>query len=342
MSVSGVSIIAGKGVVGTDDTMRAVNPTTNEAFGPDFTLLSPDQISQAVATAAEAFDSYRNTEPTTRAKFLDAVADNISAVRDEIVTIAVAETGISENIIDSEINRTIDQLRLFAQKIRQGDFHGVRIDPALPDRMPTPRVDIRQCKVPLGPVVVFGASNFPLAFSVAGGDTVSALAAGCPVIVKAHNARPVTSEIVGFALAKAMQNQGLHPGVFSLVYGAGIKVGQQLVSDERIAAVAFTGSRAGGLAIVKTVANRPIPIPVYAEMSATNPVFVLPGAIKGDSSELAKGFVSSVTNRSGQLCTSPGQIFVPTGADGDAFLETVKQEFRAVTGKTMLTSDIAD
>lgn len=342
MPTHGASIIAGTAVAGTNGVLRAVNPATAESFGPEFTLLSAPQVADATAAAAQAFDTFRDTAPAQRAEFLDQIAVNIEAQRDEIRTIAHLETGIAEAALDGEIGRTTGQLRLFAEVVRQGDFNGVRVDPALPDRTPLPRPDIRQRLVPLGPVAVFGASNFPLAFSTAGGDTASALAAGCPVVFKAHNAHPGTSELVGWAIVDAAQETGIHPGVFSLVYGSGTQIGQQLVADENIAAVGFTGSRAGGLAIAKTAAERRVPIPVYAEMSATNPVFVLPGAITGDSTALAKGFLGSVTNRSGQLCTAPGQLFVPSGEAGDVFLSTVAAEFSQAAGQTMLTSGIAE
>ena len=221
------------------------------------------------------------------------------------------ETGLPAARLKGEVARTTGQLRLFAQVVRQGDHRGVRIDPALPDRTPLPRADIRQRKVPLGPVAVFGASNFPLAFSTAGGDTASALAAGCPVIVKAHNAHPGTAELVGRAVADAVAQCGLHPGVFSLVYGPGNAVGQALVTDPAIQAVGFTGSRGGGLALVAAAAARPVPIPVYAEMSSINPTILLDGALAGDVDALAAAYLTSVTGSSGQLCTAPGLVFVP-------------------------------
>ena len=228
--------------------------------------------------------------------------------------------------------------------VRQGDFRGVRIDPALPDRTPLPRADIRQRQIPLGPVAVFGASNFPLAFSTAGGDTASALAAGCPVVFKAHNAHPGTSELVGQAIVKAVKDFGLHPGVFSLIYGPGSSIGQALVADPAIKAVGFTGSQAAGIALMRTAAARPEPIPVYAEMSSLNPVFVFPGALNGSAEQidaLAQQYVTAVTGSSGQLCTSPGLLFAPAGEAGDKLAAAVGRAVSACAGQTMLTEGIA-
>ena len=341
-SISGSSIVAGTKTPGEGGTARAINPATGEELEPAFTLLSEEQVSAAIARAHAAFASYRSISPTLRAKFLTDIAVNIEAAADAIVERAGQETGLPAGRLNGEITRTANQLRLFASVVLLGDAHGVRIDPALPDRAPLPRPDIRQRQVPLGPVAVFGASNFPLAFSTAGGDTASALAAGCPVIVKAHNAHPGTNELVGAAISRAVADNDLNPGVFSLVYGSGAQVGQQLAADPRIAAVGFTGSRTAGLALSATAAARPVPVPVYAEMSSINPVFVLPGAIADDVAEVARGFFTAVTGSSGQLCTSPGILFVPTGTRGDALTTHIAKEFSEATGQTMLTPSIAE
>ena len=260
----------------------------------------------------------------------------------ELVTRAMAETGLPEARLTGERARTTGQLRLFAQVVRPGDYRGVRIDPALPDRAPLPRADIRQRKIPLGPVAVFGASNFPLAFSTAGGDTASALAAGCPVVFKAHNAHPGTSEIVGRAIAQAVRDASLHPGVFSLIYGPGASIGQALVADPRIKAVGFTGSRSGGIALMRTAAARPEPIPVYAEMSSINPVFFFAGALAEDAAGHAKAVRWLRHRSSGQLCTAPGLVFVPAGEAGDAFAAALRAETANAAGQTMLTEGIDD
>jgi len=300
----------------------------------------PD-VEAAARAAAEAFATYRQTTPAQRGDLLDAVADAIEADRDEIVEAAVAESHLPEGRIAGEVGRTTGQLRMFAGVCRRGDHLGVRIDPAQPDREPLPRPDLRQRMVPLGPVAVFGASNFPLAFSTAGGDTASALAAGCPVVVKGHPAHPRTGELVARAVARAVERAGLPAGVFSFVLGAGVELGQELVRDPRIRAVGFTGSRGGGLALVAAAADRPEPIPVYAEMSSINPVVVLPGALTDGVDELARAYVGSLTLGAGQFCTNPGLLFLPAGADGDAFLQAAGEAVAQATGATMLTSDIA-
>ena len=244
-----------------------------------------DQADVVAATtaAAEAFAAYRATTPEQRGDFLEAVAAEIEADKDAIVEAAVAESNLPEARISGEVGRTTGQLRMFAGVVRRGDHLGVRIDPALPDRTPLPRADIRQRHVALGPVAVFGASNFPLAFSTAGGDTASALAAGCPVVVKGHPAHPRAGHLVAAAVTRAVEKAGLPLGTFSFLLAPGgqssIDLGQSLVTDPRIKAVGFTGSRGGGLALVAAAAARTEPIPVYAEMSSINPVVVLPGAL---------------------------------------------------------------
>jgi NADP-dependent aldehyde dehydrogenase len=304
-------------------------------------MVNIDQLETATRAAEAAFDTYRAIAPQERAAFLERIAENIEAIGDELIERAVAETGLPTSRIQGERGRTLGQLRLFADVVRQGDHLQVRIDPAQPDRQPAPRVDIRQRHIPLGPVAVFGASNFPLAFSTAGGDTASALAAGCPVIVKAHNAHPGTAELVGQAVAKAVKDSGLPDGVFSLLFGAGSTVGQALVADPRIKAVGFTGSQSGGTALMRTAAGRPEPIPVYAEMSSINPVYILPGSITGDPTPLAEQLIGSLTMGSGQFCTNPGLIFVPEGDSGDAFVAAAGAALSGAPGQTMLTAGIA-
>ena len=297
-------------------------------------------VAAATRAAHEAFASYRATSPEQRAAFLESVGAEIEADKDAIVTEAVRESNLPEGRITGEVGRTTGQLRLFAGVVRRGDHLGVRIDPAIPDRAPLPRADIRQRMVPLGPVAVFGASNFPLAFSTAGGDTASALAAGCPVVVKGHPAHPVTGTLVARAVTRAVEKAGLPGGVFSFVLG-GIETGQELVKDPRIAAVGFTGSRGGGLALVRTAADRDVPIPVYAEMSSINPVVVLAGALEADVGQLATAYVGSLTLGAGQFCTNPGLLFLPRGARGDAFLEAAGRTVSEASGAPMLTPGIA-
>ncbi len=299
----------------------------------------------ATTAAAEAFDSYRATTPEQRSDFLEAVASEIEADRAAIVEAAVVESNLPEGRISGEVGRTTGQLRMFADVVRRGDHLGVRIDPARPDREPLPRADIRQRHVALGPVAVFGASNFPLAFSTAGGDTASALAAGCPVVVKGHPAHPRAGHLVASAVTRAVEKAGLHAGTFSFLLApggqSGVELGQSLVTDPRIKAVGFTGSRGGGLALVAAAAARPEPIPVYAEMSSINPVVVLPGALAGEVAPLATAYVGSLTLGAGQFCTNPGLLFLPVGEQGDAFLAAAGSAVADATGATMLTPGIA-
>ncbi|WP_163161355.1 aldehyde dehydrogenase (NADP(+)) [Arthrobacter sp. Alg241-R88] len=342
MTLTGHSLIAGQPTAGEGKTTFGFDPATNQALEPTYTLLTEEQLKAATAAASEAFASFSTLDPEAHATFLEAIADNIDAIGEELIVRAGQETGLPSARLQGERARTTGQLRLFAAVVRQGDFRGVRIDPALPERTPLPRADIRQRQIPLGPVAVFGASNFPLAFSTAGGDTASALAAGCPVVFKAHNAHPGTSELVGQAIAKAVKDNGLHPGVFSLVYGPGASIGQALVADPAIKAVGFTGSQSAGIALMRTAAARPEPIPVYAEMSSLNPVFVFDGALKGDVDALAQQYVTSVTGSSGQLCTSPGLLFAPEGEAGAKLAAAVGRAVSACAGQTMLTAGIAD
>ena len=344
MTLTGHSLIAGQTVAGGGKTAYGFNPATNEQLQPAYSLITEDQLTTATSAAAAAYPSFSTLDPAAHAAFLDAIADNIEAIGDELIVRAGQETGLPAARLTGERARTTGQLRLFANVVRQGDHRGVRIDPAIPDRTPMPRADIRQRQIPLGPVAVFGASNFPLAFSTAGGDTASALAAGCPVVFKAHNAHPGTGELVGHAIAKAVADAGLHPGVFSLIYGPGSSIGQALVADPAIKAVGFTGSQSAGIALMRTAAARPEPIPVYAEMSSLNPVFVFEGALSGSAEQidaLAAAYVAAVTGSSGQLCTSPGLLFAPAGELGDKLAAAVGRAVSACAGQTMLTEGIA-
>jgi NADP-dependent aldehyde dehydrogenase len=304
---------------------------------------STADVIAATSSADEAFASYRATSSAQRADFLEGIAAEIEADKDAIVEAAVAESNLAVRRITGEVDRTTGQLLLFAGVVQRGDHLGVRIDPAQPGRAPLPRADIRQRMIPLGPVAVFGASNFPLAFSTGGGDTASALAAGCPVVVKGHPAHPQTGLLVARAITRSVEQAGLHPGTFSCLLGDGTRLGQELVRDPRIKAVAFTGSRAGGLALVATAAKRPESIPVYAEMSSINPVVVLPGALaEADVPSLARAYVGSLTLGAGQFCTNPGLLFLPSGEHGDAFLSEVGKAVIESTGQKMLTPAIAD
>ena len=277
--------------------------------------------------------------PKTRAAFLEAIAEQIAALGDALIERAMAETGLPRARLEGERGRTIGQLRLFASVLREGSWAQITIDPALPDRAPLPRPDLRRRHLALGPVVVFGASNFPLAFSVGGGDTASALAAGCPVIVKGHPAHPGTGELVARAIRAAVAQCGLPEGVLSYL-SASREVAQTLVADPRIKAVGFTGSRAGGLALMQTAAARAEPIPVYAEMSSINPVLLFPAALAARGAALGAGFVGSLTMGAGQFCTSPGLVIAEEGPDLDAFLAAAAAAMATSPAQDMLTPGI--
>lgn len=339
---TGHSLIAGAEVVGTAGSYSAVNPSSGQELEPSFSALSVEQLDQVTAAAAAAFPAYRSVTPAQRAAFLDAISDAVAALGDALLERAQVESGLAIQRLTGERARTCAQLRLFAEVVRQGDHLGVRIDPALPDRQPLPRPDLRTCWVPLGPVVVFGASNFPLAFSTAGGDTAAALAAGCPVVVKAHPAHPGTAELVARAVTDAARSTGMPAGVFSLVHGLGTAVGSALVQDPRVQAVGFTGSRQGGLALVAAATARPRPIPVYAEMSSTNPVVLLEGAVRSNATGLAAAYLDSLTLGSGQFCTNPGLVFVPRSHAGDTFVAAVGEAGASTVGQTMLTPEIGE
>ncbi|MEV0968167.1 aldehyde dehydrogenase (NADP(+)) [Microtetraspora glauca] len=338
MTITGASIIAGEHISGGNGTTEATNPATGESLPPRFTFVTSAELNLAATAAEAAFDLYRRTAPEERAAFLELIAANLDECKSEIVTRAHLETGLPMGRLEGEHGRTTGQLRLFARELRLGAHQEVRIDEAQPERPSGPAPDLRQRQVPLGPVAVFGASNFPLAFSTAGGDTASALAAGCPVIVKAHNSHAGTAELAGQAIAQAVRDSGLPGGVFSLIFGPGATIGQELAAHPSIKAIAFTGSQAAGTALMRTAAGRPEPVPVYAEMSSINPVIVLPGALAADSEAVASGFTASLTLGSGQFCTNPGLVFVPK--DSERFTGIVADSLSRAVGQTMLSSGI--
>jgi NADP-dependent aldehyde dehydrogenase len=325
--------------VGEGDLFHAMAPASAETLPDEFTNVTAAQADQAVDKAAAAFSVYAGLHPHKRAVFLDAIATEIEALGSELIDRAVLETGLPVGRITGERGRTTGQLRLFANLLREGSWVDARINPAQPDRTPLPRVDLRRMLVPLGPVVVFGASNFPLAFSVAGGDTASALAAGCPVVVKAHPSHPGTSSLVGQAIVMAAQKTGMPDGVFSLLH-ADNEVAQGLVAHPAIKAVGFTGSRAGGLALQNVANSRSEPIPVYAEMSSVNPVVIMPGAVAQQGDNVAAGLAASVTLGAGQFCTNPGLVFLLDSPMTDGFLNTVGEKIRTSPPATMLNTGI--
>jgi NADP-dependent aldehyde dehydrogenase len=333
------SFIGNEAIIGEGDYFQAFAPGTSEQLTDEFANVSSEQANLAVEKAADAFAVYTKLQASQRADFLDAIASEIEGLGDALIERAVLESGLPTARLSGERGRTTGQLRMFAKLIREGSWVDARINPALPDRQPLPRPDLRRMLVPLGPVVVFGASNFPLAFSVAGGDTASALAAGCPVVFKAHPSHPGTSSLVGQAITAAAKKTGMPDGVFSLLH-ADNTVAQELVAHPAIKAVGFTGSRAGGLALLKIANERPEPIPVYAEMSAVNPVVVLPGAIQENAVKVAEGLAASVTLGVGQFCTNPGLVFLLDSPQTELFLETVAEKIRASAPATMLNAGI--
>nr|WP_295114162.1 aldehyde dehydrogenase (NADP(+)) [uncultured Caulobacter sp.] len=338
--LTGELLIGGNSRKGTNGEIRGENPATGEVLEPAFGGATKADIEEAAALAHEAFAGYRALPYETRATFLEAIAEHIEAIGDDLIVRVMAETGLPRARLEGERGRTTGQLRLFASVLRDGGFLEARVDPAMPDRKPLPRPDLRLRNVPLGPVAVFGASNFPLAFSVAGGDTASALAAGCPVIVKAHPAHPGTSELVGRAIQAAVASVGLHPGVFSMIHDSGYEVSQALVADPRVQAGGFTGSRRGGLALLAIAQGRPEPIPFYAEMSSINPVILLPGALKARGDKIAPDFVAALTLGAGQFCTNPGLILAIDGPELDAFVAAAGQAVEAAPASVMLSPGI--
>ena len=323
----------------TGTSSNAVNPATLESLEPAYVAPSSAEVEAAVALAAKAFPLYRQLPAATRANFLRTIASEIEASADAIAARGTAETGLPEARLRGETGRTVGQLRLFAAMLDEGSWVDARIEHAQPERTPIPKVDIRSMLRPLGPVVVFCASNFPLAYSVAGGDTASALAVGCPVIVKAHSSHPGTSEIVADAVIRAAQQCGMPEGVFSVLYGSGVTVGGQLVQHPEIKAVGFTGSHKGGRALMDLAAARPEPIPVYAEMSSINPVVILSGAIAEKAAALAEGFYQSLTLGVGQFCTNPGLLLFPKGAEAE-FIAALQEKIAAAPSGTMLNAGI--
>jgi NADP-dependent aldehyde dehydrogenase len=339
MQINGEMIIGRRIVRGSAGTARAYDPAKHATLEPEFGLATADDLAAACTLAGEAFDAYRGLPLEQRARFLETIADRIMDIGPLLLERAGQESGLPPARLEGERGRTCNQLRLFAKVVRDGHFLDATLDSALPQRTP-PRPDLRMRKIGLGPVAVFGASNFPLAFSVAGGDTASALAAGCPVVVKAHNAHLGTSELVGKAIRQAAEECGMPEGVFSMVIGEGYQIGLDLVTHPAIKAVGFTGSRQGGLALVKAAAARKEPIPVYAEMSSINPFYLLPNALAAGGQKLAQGFVDSLTMGVGQFCTNPGLVIGLAGEQLDAFSQAAAAALGAKPAGTMLTAGI--
>jgi acyl-CoA reductase-like NAD-dependent aldehyde dehydrogenase len=322
-------------------TFHAVDPRSGEA-GPAFTEATRDDVHAAAAAAAAAFAAPALRDDGRRAELLGEIAARLRGATEEIVAVCMAESGLPEARVRSELERTWRQIEAFGAVVEAGDYVDAIIDTADPDARPIPRPDVRRMLVPVGPVAVFGASNFPLAFSTAGGDTASALAAGCPVVVKGHPSHPGTSEVVAREVRAAVASIGLPEGTFALLQSSGVEVGEALVDEPAIAAVGFTGSLAGGRALFDRAAARPKPIPVYAEMGSVNPIVVTRAALKARADAIAEGLVASVSSFGGQLCTKPGVVFVPAGAEGDAFAAEVSERLAAAEPQVMLNERLRD
>ena len=323
--LTGRSLIGFREGNGSGEPLYASDPTTGQHLEPGFIAATLEEVDLAVRLASEAFVAYSRTSGRDRGEFLRAIATKIESIAAEIIGRAGRETALPQARLQGETARTCAQLRLFAQVAEEGSWVAARIDRADPDRKPAPRPDIRSMLRPVGPVVVFGASNFPLAFSVAGGDTASALAGGNPVIVKAHAAHPGTSELVGQMVREAVRECGMPEGVFSLLFGSGAQIGTALMKHPLVKAGGFTGSRAAGRILMDVAAARPEPIPFYAEMSSTNPVFILPGALRERAESIAAGLHTSFTLGAGQFCTKPGMVFLSQCNEADSFTDKLRQ-----------------
>ncbi|MDH1263426.1 aldehyde dehydrogenase (NADP(+)) [Pseudomonas sp. GD03944] len=336
LSLTGHNYIGGERRAAGSIQHKSVDASTGEALPYAFIQATPEEVDAAAVAAAGAYPIYRNLSAVRRAEFLEAIADEIDALGDDFVALVTRETALPAGRIQGERGRTSGQMRLFAKVLRRGDFYGARIDRALPDRQPLPRPDLRQYQIGLGPVAVFGASNFPLAFSTGGGDTASALAAGCPVVFKAHSGHMATAEAVADAIIRAADKTGMPKGVFNMIFGSG--VGEALVKHPAIKAVGFTGSLKGGRALCDLAAARPQPIPVFAEMSSVNPVVILPGALQARGATIAKELAGSVVLGCGQFCTNPGLVIGIRGAEFSDFVAQLADAIGAQPAQTMLNA----
>ncbi len=339
LELHGLNIIGNSASAQGTKRFTAVNPATGAVIATAFHIATEAEVSRAVELAAQAFPLYRDLPTAARADFLERIADEIVELGDGLLELANRETALPLARLTGERGRTVGQLKMFATLLREGSWVEARIDHALPDRQPLPRADLRRMLLPIGPVAVFGASNFPFAFSVAGGDTASALAAGCPVVVKAHPAHPGTSELVARAIGRAALVTGMPDGVFSMIHGMK-ETGLALVRHPKLEAVGFTGSLSAGRALFDAAAARPKPIPVYAEMGSVNPVFVLPGALQERGEKIAEGLAQSVTLGVGQFCTNPGVVVGLQSENLTAFLLTAAERISAVAPGTMLYPNI--
>ena len=340
MELTGKNII-GNELLGDGKTIFfAVNPANGEKIAPEFKEASAEEIDAAIRKASEAFQIYRKKSGKEKAVFLETIADEIMGLGDALIKRCMEESGLPEARLTGERGRTVNQLKLFAQTLKEGSWVDARIDFADPDRKPLPKPDVRSMLKALGPVGIFGASNFPFAFSVAGGDTASALAAGCSIVVKGHPAHPGTSEMVGQAIIQAVKKCNMPEGTFSLLHGASIAVGQAIVRHPFIKAIGFTGSFRGGKSLFDEAAKRKEPIPVYAEMGSTNPIFLLPQALKERKDAIARDLAASVNLGVGQFCTNPGLVFLQESDEEIEFKKLLAEKIGEVGPGVMLTEGI--
>ena len=321
-------------------TIKTFNPRTGNFLDQNYILSTLNDLNEKVSDAQLAFTVYRNTSGNDRAILLETIAEEIESVAEEILAIATLETGLQAGRIQSETVRTIGQLRLFAEVARKEFWLDAVIDTALPNRQPLPKADIRKCLVPIGPVAVFGASNFPLAFSTAGGDTVSALASGNPVIFKAHNSHLGTHECMAAAIARALERCNLPKGIFSSLIAEGNELGAALVQHPGIKAVGFTGSYSGGTALLDLVSKRKEPIPFYGEMGSVNPVILFPSALKDP--KIVSSLISSINLGVGQFCTNPGLILTIDSEETQSFCSRMTEAIDQCVGEVMLNKAIYD
>jgi alpha-ketoglutaric semialdehyde dehydrogenase len=340
IKITGTSIIGFSRGTETPNTFTAFDPSTGDPVDPPFHSATLEELERAAALADDARIKYAALPGRTRARFLRAIADNIEALGDTLIKRASLETALANARFEGERARTCGQLRMFADLLEEGSWVDARIDHAITDRKPLPKPDVRSMLRPVGPVAVFCASNFPLAYSVAGGDTSSALAAGCPVIVNGHTAHPGTAELVGIAVSKAVRDCEMPEGTFSLLFSSGYEIGQALVKHPAIKSVGFTGSRRGGRALMDIAAARPEPIAIYTEMSSVNPTFILPNAVKERGDEIVAGLHASVTGGVGQFCTKPGLVFLPGDEGGERFVSTFNSLITATQPAPLLTGGI--
>lgn len=342
MPLHGKNIVGGALAAEGRETFQAIDPSTGEKLETEFYNATTEEVDRALELADRAFRSRQLNDPARDAAVLERIAEEIEALGEELIDRCQAETALPPARLRMERARTCNQLRLFARVVSEGSWVDARIDRAVPDRKPLPKPDVRRILIPVGPVVVFPASNFPLAFSVAGGDTASALAAGCPVIVKARPAHPGTSELVGGAVQRAMLATGMPDGWFSMLHGPGRRLGIYLVRHPIVQAVGFTGSLTGGRTLFDAAAARPRPIPVYAEMGSVNPVFLLPGALQEHAEKIAAGLHQSVTLGVGQFCTNPGLVIAMESEFLDRFLNALAKAMENTDPATMLLGGILD